>query len=106
MGVEKINCPNCGGPLVYEMWQGRYRCEYCQSTFKDKKDHNADGMHSKIPRPELKLEDLEELITPLENFVDEVGKGFTAFAKAAAVAGLVVFGIIVTIIILCIIFLA
>ena len=76
MSVEKVNCPNCGAPLEYEMWQGRYKCNYCQSTFRDKKDNASDGNHSSKPRPEIKLEDLEELMAPLGNIVDEFSKGF------------------------------
>lgn len=28
--MEKRNCPNCGAPIA----EGRYKCEYCGTTFK------------------------------------------------------------------------
>ena len=28
--MEKRNCPNCGAPIP----EGRYKCEYCGTTFK------------------------------------------------------------------------
>ena len=81
MSVEKVSCPNCGAPLEYEIWKGRYKCDYCKSTFRDKKENASNGHRYSGPRPEIKLEDLEEFIAPLENVVNEFEKGFEKVAR-------------------------
>ena len=33
--IKELKCPNCGGALTHQGW-GKYKCEYCNSTFENK----------------------------------------------------------------------
>lgn len=33
--IKELKCPNCGGSLTHQGW-GKYKCEYCNSTFENK----------------------------------------------------------------------
>lgn len=56
MSLKNNECPNCGANLKFNNMTHTYECEYCNSSFKDKKaSANGDS------RVELSPDDLEML---------------------------------------------
>ena len=43
MEVITYKCPNCGGDLTFDPASGKYKCEYCLSSFTQEEAEKAKG---------------------------------------------------------------
>ena len=41
MEVITYKCPNCGGDLTFDPASGKYKCEYCLSSFTQEEAEKA-----------------------------------------------------------------
>ena len=92
MAVENVKCPNCGATLNYDGWNRKYVCEYCNSTYRDKKENreNNDTHVFDVPRPEIRQEDLEKLDDIIAGIEKEFIGAFNFFSKKFIPAVLII----------------
>ena len=102
MAVENVKCPNCGATLNYDGWNRRYVCEYCNCTYRDKKEktENNDTKVFNVPRPEIQPEDLEKLEDIIGGIEKELLGAFDYFTKKVIPTVLIVVLSVILLIIL------
>ena len=61
MEVITYKCPNCGGDLTFDPASGKYKCEYCLSSFTQEEAEKANraGRSSCLHLPELRRRDCD-----------------------------------------------
>ena len=51
MEVITYKCPNCGGDLTFDPVSGKYKCEYCLSSFTQEEMEKANPKDNRLYPP-------------------------------------------------------
>lgn len=92
MNLKEIQCPNCGGKLVYNSKTHSYHCNYCDSNYKDA---NEGAKESNEKNLSISLKPLQEVEKTRPISVSEDMKKSEKTVKRVVVASFIVVPILI-----------
>ena len=98
MRLKELKCKNCGATIKIEESANQAKCEFCHTTFAVE-DAYHDGYKFEKGRMKAQHEQVEKAMENAKTVLEPIGKIFAAHYIITAIAGLIIFIIVITTII-------